>query len=59
MRRGDLASRFAARVTPTLLFLDPFGAEIAPRIVGVNTIEMFGYYVDKAIETARKRLTAA
>ena len=59
VRRGDLASRFAARVTPTLLFLDPIGAEIAPRIVGVNTIEMFGYYVDKAIETARKRLTAA
>ena len=58
VRRGELASRFAAKVTPTLLFLAPDGVELAPRIVGVNTVELFGYYLDKAIEAARKRLVA-
>ena len=58
VRRGELASRFAAKVTPTLLFLAPDGAEIAPRIVGVNTIELFAYYLDRAIDTARTRLAA-
>lgn len=59
VRRGELASRFNAKVTPTLLFLDPDGAEIAPRMVGVNTVEMFGFYLDRAIDAARKRLVAS
>ena len=58
VRRGELASRFAAKVTPTLLFLDPDGTEIVPRIVGVNTVEMFGFYLDRAIDAARERLAA-
>ena len=58
VRRGALASRFNAKVTPTLLFLDPDGTEIVPRIVGVNTVEMFGFYLDRAIDAARERLVA-
>ena len=45
-------------MTPTLLFLDPDGTEIVPRIVGVNTVEMFGFYLDRAIDAARERLVA-
>ena len=54
--RDDVASRFDADLTPTLLFLAPDGSEIAPRILGVNTIELFGFYVDRAIASARTRL---
>ena len=54
--RAELASRFAADVTPTLLFLGPDGAELAPRIRGINTVELFGFYVDRAIGTARTRM---
>ena len=54
--RDALASRFAADVTPTLLFLGPDGAELAPRIRGINTVELFGFYVDRAIGTARTRM---
>ena len=54
--RGELASRFEADVTPTLLFLGPDGAELAPRIRGINTVELFGFYVDRAIGTARTRM---
>ena len=54
--RGQLASRFEADVTPTLLFLGPDGTELAPRIRGINTVELFGFYVDRAIGTARARM---
>ena len=54
--RDKLASRFEADVTPTLLFLGPDGAELAPRIRGINTVELFGFYVDRAIGTARTRM---
>ena len=56
--RDDVASRFDADLTPTLLFLAPDGSELAPRIIGVNTLEFLGFYVDRAIETARARLGA-
>jgi len=54
--REELASRFEADVTPTLLFLGPDGAELTPRIRGINTVELFGFYVDRAIGTARTRM---
>ena len=56
--RDDMASRLDADLTPTLLFLAPDGSELAPRILGVNTLEFFGFYVDRAIESARARLGA-
>ena len=56
--RGDVASRFDADLTPTLLFLAPDGSELAPRILGVNTLELFGFYVDRAITAARIRMDA-
>ena len=54
--RGELASRLETNLTPTLLFLGPDGAELARRIRGINTVELFGFYVDRAIGTARARM---
>ena len=54
--RDELASRLETDLTPTLLFLGPDGAELAPRIRGINTVELFGFYVDRAIGTARTRM---
>ena len=54
--RDELASRLGTDLTPTLLFLGPDGAELAPRIRGINTPELFGFYVDRAIGTARTRM---
>ena len=56
--RGDVAARLDADLTPTLLFLAPDGSELAPRILGVNTLELFGFYLDRAIASARARLNA-
>ena len=54
--RDELASRLETDLTPTLLFLAPDGTELAPRILGINTPELFGFYVDRAIGTARTRM---
>ena len=43
-------------VSPTLVFLNAKGEEISERIVGINTPEMFGAYVDAAIDEGRKTL---
>ena len=47
-----LSDRYRVYVTPTILFVDGNGKEIAERMVGINTPEMFGGYLDDCIETA-------
>ena len=54
--RAEFASRLDTDLTPTLFFLAPDGTELAPRIRGINTLELFGFYVDRAIESARARM---
>jgi|GEM_PF-149644 len=52
----DLVDRYRIRVTPTLLFLEPGGYEIAGRIVGVMTRDYLGLYIDNKIELAKRRI---
>jgi thioredoxin-related protein len=54
---ADFAHGYGVFVTPTLLFLGPDGKELARQMVGVNTIEMYYYYVDQSIRTALKNLS--
>lgn len=53
---AKISAGYKAYLTPTLLFLGPDGEELTERIRGINTPEMFGYYVDEAIATAAQRL---
>jgi len=48
----QLSDRYKVFVTPTLLFLDGNGNELARRMVGINTPEMYGGYLDECIDTA-------
>jgi thioredoxin-related protein len=48
----QLAERYRVFVTPTILFLDGDGRELAERMVGINTPEMYGGYLDICIDTA-------
>lgn len=52
----NFADRYAAVVTPTLLFLDARGVEIADKIVGIGNIEYYGFYFNGALESARSEL---
>lgn len=48
----DLAMRYRAPLTPTVVFLSPAGREIAPRLVGVGTVDFYGGDLDARIDTA-------
>ena len=48
----QLSDRYRVYITPTLLFVDENGTELAERMVGINTLELFGGYLDDCIETA-------
>ena len=49
----QLSDQYRVFVTPTILFVDGEGRELAERMVGINTPEMFGGYLDTCIDTAR------
>jgi len=51
-----IASRYKAWVTPTMVFIDGHGNELAERITGINTPELFGGYLDACIDTALLRI---
>lgn len=54
----ELARRYGVRLTPTVLFLDDRGRELTKPMIGINTVEFYGYYLDAAIDTARQPLPA-
>ena len=54
MTMDKFSSKYKAYVTPTLVFLDHEGKERAPRIIGLNTVEMAGYYIDSSIDIVSK-----
>ncbi len=52
----DFSDHYDIFVTPTMLFLDPAGLELSERLLGINTVEMFGGRVDRAIELSLEKL---
>jgi thioredoxin-related protein len=52
----DFAGRYGATITPTLLFLDAKGAEIAERRVGTGNIEFYAHYFERSLATATLRI---
>jgi len=53
---ADLAGRYRVFVTPTLLFVDKQGEELAERMVGVMTLELYGGYLDQAMDASSEKL---
>lgn len=54
----SFADRYRAQLTPTVLFLDADGNELAERMVGINSVDFYPAYLDRAIDAAGKRLRA-
>ncbi len=48
--------RYGIYVTPTIIFIDQKGKELAKRLIGINTVEYFGNDVDKAINLSIKKI---
>lgn len=54
-----LVLKYDIDVTPTLLFVDEQGREIAERMVGYQSKDFYWFYLDKAIDEALVRLNQA
>ncbi len=53
---ASLTRLWKARFTPTVLFMDERGQELAERLVGIASPDFFGAYLDDRLATARKTL---
>ncbi len=53
---ADIAAAYQAKLTPTVLFFNAQGAEIAPRITGVASADLVGLQLDSALQAARAQL---
>lgn len=53
----SIADDYKVSVTPTLLFLDPEGKELSEQMVGIQTPDMYYYYVDQSVQEAIKAIT--
>jgi len=49
---AQIASRYNATIAPTVLLLDPSGRSLHAPIVGINNVDMYGFYLDQAISQA-------
>lgn len=54
----QLASLYQAPMTPTLIFINAEGQEIAPRLVGVASPDFYGGDLDNSIATALQHVRA-
>lgn len=51
---SDISLHYNAMLTPTLVFLNHEGKEMVKQMVGINTIELFGAYLDNEIDDMMK-----
>ena len=49
---AEVAARYGVRITPTVLLLNADGRPLHSSIVGINNVDMYGYYLDQAIAEA-------
>lgn len=47
-----LAARYGVSIAPTVLLLGAAGRQLADPIVGINSSDLYGHYLDQAIEKA-------
>ncbi len=52
----EFARRLKIRLTPTLLFFDGHGNEVSQRILGINSLDLYGGYLDDAIKTGLQKI---
>lgn len=55
----DIAAAHNATLTPTLLFLDGAGNELAPALVGYNGSDFYGSYFERRLRAARHEVSVA
>lgn len=52
----EFSERFAIKVTPTLVFVNHKGTQVAKKMLGYNRSDFFSVYLDEAIDNARTQV---
>jgi len=52
----EFSQRLNVKLTPTILFFDGHGNEISPRILGINSLDLYGGYLDNAIKHGLQKI---
>lgn len=55
----ELTQRYRVAIYPTVLFVDHRGRELSSRLIGINSVEMYNWDVDVAIDDAYAKLNKA
>jgi len=55
---AEVAARYGVSIAPTVLLLSATGSLLADPIVGINSSDLYGHYLDQAIESAAGALLA-
>lgn len=55
---SEFAQLYGVTITPTLLFLDARGLEVAERRVGTGNIDFYSFYLDRALAAAAAKIAA-
>lgn len=55
----SVADYYDALLTPTVLVVGPDAAELSERLVGINNVDMYLWYLNKAVAEAGAVLTAS
>jgi len=53
---GDFSERYNIDFTPTMIFIDAKGKELAERIVGLGNVEYYGGFIDDAIMNSQAKI---
>ncbi|BCN92329.1 hypothetical protein THMIRHAM_01140 [Thiomicrorhabdus immobilis] len=56
VKKDKWAYQLNADLTPTVLFLDGFGREVAPRIIGISEITMYAGIIHQNLNIAYKNM---
>ena len=56
VRHRQFATRYKIKLTPTIWIVDGDGNSLADPMVGLTTPDYYGYYLDRAIDEAGKKL---
>lgn len=59
LSRSALSNKYKAFLTPTMLFLNDKGEEVAERMLGYNSPDYFGLYLDQAIDAAEREVSGS
>jgi thioredoxin-related protein len=52
----DLSRKYGVRHVPTVIVVDSRGKPLAEPVVGLNSVDFYGLYLEQAIDTARSKL---